>query len=333
MLIVADDLTGAADAAGAFATAGHPCVVVLDGGTSAAPDQATNASIVAVDTNGRMLSEDDAFLATASAVRAHPQRPVFVKIDSTLRGHVRASIMAVLSALETRPARVVVCPAFPARARTVVDAHVHVDGEPIADGSLRAALSGFPPTAGLFIPAARNDDEIAGVVRNVHRADQPDAVLWVGSAGLAAHLARLVSAPARVEPMPRPPANRIAVVVGSQHEAAMRQLGSLDSRFQRQMHTQVFHIDPRDDAFVAQIVPTLRKVDGLVLTGGHTARVVLDALGITSFTVGGEVEPGIPWATVTEPATSLVAQSLVTKAGGFGDDEALRRAVEFLRRA
>ena len=78
MLIVADDLTGAADAAGAFAAAGHPCVVVLDGGTAAAPELATNASIVAVDTNGRMLAEDDAFLATASAVRVHPQRPVFV---------------------------------------------------------------------------------------------------------------------------------------------------------------------------------------------------------------------------------------------------------------
>ena len=236
--------------------------------------------------------------------------------------------MAELSALETRPARVVVCPAFPARGRTVVDAHVHVDGEPLADGSLRAALAGFPSTAGLFVPTARSDDDIAGVVRNVHRVGQPDAVLWVGSAGLARHLAHLVEAPARTSPIPRAPANRIAVVVGSQHEVTRRQVAAMDNDFQRRMHTQVFSIDPRDDAFVAQVVTTLRKVDGLVLTGGHTARVVLDALGIASFTVGGEVEPGIPWATVAEPAISLV-----TKAGGFGDDQALRRAVEFLHRA
>lgn len=326
MLIVADDLTGAADAAGAFAAAGHPCVVVLDGGVAAAPELATNASIVAVDTNGRMLGEDDAFLATASAVRVHPQRPVFVKIDSTLRGHVRATIMAVLSALETRPARVVVCPAFPARGRTVVDGHVHVDGELIAAGSLRAALSGFPSTAGLFVPTVRTDDDIAGLVRNMQRT-APDGVLWVGSAGLARHLAHLVDAPPRTTPIPRAPATRIAVVVGSQHEASGRQVAAMDAGFQQRMHTQVFTIDPRDEAFVGHVVTTLRKVDGLVLTGGHTARVVLDALGIASFTVGGEVEPGIPWATVTEPAISLV-----TKAGGFGDDQALRRAVEFLHR-
>jgi uncharacterized protein YgbK (DUF1537 family) len=327
VLIVADDLTGAADAAGAFAAAGHPCVVVLDGRTAAAPELATNASVVAVDTNGRLLSEEDAFLATASAVRVHPQRPVFVKIDSTLRGHVRGAITAVLSVLETRPTRVVVCPAFPARGRTVVDAHVHVDGEPITDGSLRAALSGFPSTAGLFVPTARSDEDLAGLVRNVHRPDQPDAVLWVGSAGLARHLAQRIDAPARTEPISRAPAQRIAVVVGSQHEATRRQVAALDAAFRQRMHTQVFDIDPRDDEFVAHVVTTLRKVDGLVLTGGHTARVVLDALGIASFTVGGEVEPGIPWATVAEPAISLI-----TKAGGFGDDDSLRRAVEFLHR-
>ena len=328
MLIVADDLTGAADAAGAFAAAGHPCVVVLDGHTPAALDLVTNASIVAVDTNGRMLSEDDAFVVTASAVLAHPQRPVFVKIDSTLRGHVRAGIMAVLSALETRPDRVVVCPAFPARGRTVVDAHVHVDGDPIENGSLRAALAGFPPTAGLFVPAARSDEDISGMVRNVHRSDRPDAVLWVGSAGLARHVAELLNPPPRRQPIARHAAQRIAVVVGSQNEATARQVAALDRDFQQRVRAQVFTIDPRDAEFVAQVATSLRKVDGLVLTGGHTARVVLDALGIASFTVGGEVEPGIPWATVDEPAISLV-----TKAGGFGDDDALRRAVEFLHRA
>ena len=46
MLIVADDLTGAADTAGAFATAGHQCVVVLDRST---PVFLPNSTVVALD--------------------------------------------------------------------------------------------------------------------------------------------------------------------------------------------------------------------------------------------------------------------------------------------
>jgi uncharacterized protein YgbK (DUF1537 family) len=335
VLIVADDLTGAADSAGAFAAAGLSAVVVLSESGPAASGEATNADVVSIDTNGRSLDEDGAFLATATAVRASAHRPVFVKIDSTLRGHVRSTVLAVLSALQTPPKRVVVCPAFPALGRTVVDAEVHVDGVPIMDGNLREVLRGFPADAGLFIPAVRSDEDLAAVVHRMHDPDHPADTLWVGSAGLAHHLAphqrALTTSAHRGVTVERAAASRIAVVVGSQHERTIAQLAALDIAAQTATNSQVFRIDPSDQEFIEQILPTLLKADALVLTGGRTARAVLDALGVKHLTVGGEVEIGMPWATAvvaTEDGSHPIA--LITKAGGFGDELALRRAAEFL---
>ena len=335
MLIVADDLTGAADSAGAFAAAGLSAVVVLSESGAGASGEATNAGIVSIDTNGRNLDEDDAFLATATAVSAAAHRPVFVKIDSTLRGHVRSTVLAVLSALQTPPKRVVVCPAFPALGRTVIDAEVHVDGVPIEGGNLRDVLRGFPAGAGLFIPAVRTDEDLAAVVHRMHDHDHPADTLWVGSAGLAHHLAphqRQLTASAHMGvTVARSAATRIAVVVGSQHEQTLAQLAALDIAAQTATNSQVFRIDPHDQGFIAQILPTLLKADALVLTGGHTARVVLDALGVQQFTVGGEIMIGMPWSTaVVGIGDGSHPISIVTKAGGFGDDLALRRAAEFL---
>ena len=313
MLVVADDLTGAADAAGAFATAGHRVLVHLD---YAEPEP---GQITVIDTDSRSMAEADAFLATAAAVELAGDRRVFIKIDSTLRGHVRAVVDGALSALATRPSRVVVCPAFPARGRIVDAGAVYVDGELIEGPTLRDLFSGFTGS-GLFIPAARNDDEISGIVRSM-----PADALWVGSAGLARHVAERF-APADDDAHNPPLADRgpfakIAVVAGSLHERTAEQLEHLSPS------TKVYRIDPRDRPFVDQLVPTLRKCDGLVLTGGHTARVVLDALGIDRFVVRGEVEVGIPHAEAVLDGRTI---AIVTKAGGFGDAQTLRRAVRFL---
>ena len=313
MLVVADDLTGAADAGGAFATAGHRVIVHLD---YAEPEP---GQVTVIDTDSRAMAEADAFLATAAAVELAGERRVFLKIDSTLRGHVRAIVDGALSALTARPSRVVVCPAFPARGRTVDAGSVHVDGELIDGPTLRDIFSGFT-ASGLFIPAARTDDEISGIVRSM-----PGDSLWVGSAGLARHVAQRF-APADRDahgaPMSdRGPFAKIAVVAGSQHERTIEQLEHLSP------NTQVYRIDPSDRPFVDQVIPALRKCDGLVLTGGHTARVVLDALGIDRFVVRGEVEPGIPHAEAVLDGRTI---AIVTKAGGFGDAQTLRRAVRFL---
>ena len=318
MLIVADDLTGAADAAAAFAAVGHSTRVDLaPAGTDSEPNSRGELTddIIAIDTHGRAMAEPDAFVATMNTVREHVDRRWFVKIDSTLRGHVRATVDAVLEALPVKPARIVVCPAFPARGRTVIDGCVHVDGEALEAGSVREVFAGFKAASGLFIPTARTDDDIAAVVRAMD-----DDVLWVGSAGLARHVAERAR-PATSVVVPRPTVANVAVVVGSQHGRTIEQLAHLDG------HTLVERIDPRARNLRERLLPLLAEVDGLVLTGGYTARTVLDLLGLRSLRVGGEVEPGIAWSTATWGGAQL---AVVTKSGGFGDELSLRRAVDFL---
>ena len=65
--------------------------------------------------------------------------------------------------------------------------------------------------------------------------------------------------------------------------------------------------------------------DGLVLTGGDTARAVLQSMGISGLVVLGHVELGIPVS-----RSQLSNLRVVTKAGAFGDDHSLSRAVQAL---
>jgi 4-hydroxythreonine-4-phosphate dehydrogenase len=70
--------------------------------------------------------------------------------------------------------------------------------------------------------------------------------------------------------------------------------------------------------------PLLRLASTLVLTGGDTARSVLDRLGVERLQVLGELEPGI---CLSRDGTRFV----VTKAGGFGDSQSLVRVLRHLR--
>jgi uncharacterized protein YgbK (DUF1537 family) len=66
--------------------------------------------------------------------------------------------------------------------------------------------------------------------------------------------------------------------------------------------------------------PHAARCAGLVLSGGDTARAVLEALDVPWLRIVDEVEPGVPLC-VEGPG----ARPIVTKAGGFGDAETLHR--------
>jgi uncharacterized protein YgbK (DUF1537 family) len=72
-------------------------------------------------------------------------------------------------------------------------------------------------------------------------------------------------------------------------------------------------------------------VGGLVLTGGDVAAAVCRTLGAGALWLRGEVQPALPWATVT--GGLLPGLPVVTKAGSFGDDESLIAAAALLSRA
>ena len=72
------------------------------------------------------------------------------------------------------------------------------------------------------------------------------------------------------------------------------------------------------------------KVCGMVVTGGETAFNVYTALDVIEVRVEEEVLPGIPVVTIVDgPACGT---RVITKAGAFGDENALVTAIEYLRK-
>lgn len=67
---------------------------------------------------------------------------------------------------------------------------------------------------------------------------------------------------------------------------------------------------------------------GLFCSGGDTARLVCTSLGVQAIQLRTEILPGLPWGTlVGGPADGF---PICTKAGGFGNPDALCQAVNFL---
>ena len=214
--VLADDLTGAGDTAAQFLRAGWHTELQL---TAAA----SRAQVVAISTDSRAMPADQAAKAAAEAARHLRDSGVahlYKKIDSTLRGPLRAEIDGVLTAWSP-DAVAVVCPAFPATGRVVRDGVLLVDGvevhrtavgrDPVgpvtesrvpallgaahtrladddAEGNA-ALLRGLGP---VVVVDAESDGDLARLAAAV-RALGPDAVP-VGSAGLAAHLSTAWSA-------------------------------------------------------------------------------------------------------------------------------------------
>jgi len=73
-----------------------------------------------------------------------------------------------------------------------------------------------------------------------------------------------------------------------------------------------------------------RSLCGLILTGGSIAFSACRALGVVTIEILEEVAPGIP-AGVVLKGEEREGIKLVTKAGGFGEEDALLRAINHLR--
>lgn len=127
-LILADDLTGAADCAIAFGRRGHAAVVTW-GEVGDASDR--RLPVLAYDAASRGLAAEAAAGRHADALErlSGPGRLLFKKIDSTLRGQPAAEMAAALAHLKSRSGSAfgVFAPAFPATGRTTVDGRVLVN--------------------------------------------------------------------------------------------------------------------------------------------------------------------------------------------------------------
>ena len=126
--ILADDLTGALDAAAPFAARGLSTFVSTSGEMSALPE----SQVVSVNADTRRLELDEAVdrISDLTGNLASRGRQVnYAKIDSTLRGHPGAEITAV--AREIGCQLIVLASAFPQMGRTVVNGELLVHGTPL----------------------------------------------------------------------------------------------------------------------------------------------------------------------------------------------------------
>ncbi|APU12277.1 nucleotide-binding domain containing protein [Actinoalloteichus fjordicus] len=399
-LALCDDLSGAAEAALAL-SGGHdepsarlapPVGNIARFAQDLAAEGSTATGPCAIDLDIRQSTPDEA----RSAVGALTPRsgPLFLKIDSLLRGNVAPMVWGLR---DRRDSLIVCTPALPAAGRATVNgrvvfaAHSPVPGpgEP-RPSSIQEAL-GELPTDRFGLDTVRSAGLVAGLAeaartRHIAVCDaETDAdldliaaacagvpdVIAVGSAGLAAAFGRLRSA---AEPDPAPvracgdspaarPSAAVLVVVGSAEPGARRQVEILEhagaavvlvdpttrretgscvrARLDhgcvvlavRQAAVAPDEIDPGSgrlitDHLAAIVRSALAEHDTpvrLALTGGETARRVLDALGVTRLDLLGQVHPG------AVHARTDTHHEIVTRPGSHGGPDSLLTIARHLR--
>jgi uncharacterized protein YgbK (DUF1537 family) len=237
LLILADDFTGAGDAAAPFA-AGRRVLVVLSAAEASRPRwDADDVDVLAVDLDLRECLDAPAQRTTETVARhlcatsgkLSAAARVFLKIDSTLRGPIAGLVAGALTGSGKDVA--VIAPAFPEQGRLLHEGTVVVDGQ---RGASLMSLLGMPGTAlvgAKFADSAAVERAVAharmrGAQRVVVDADsavclQHVAAAWrrhpdwllVGSGGLARQVAGPVLAAPTIELTPA--AGPVLVIAGS----------------------------------------------------------------------------------------------------------------------
>jgi len=249
-LLVADDLTGAADCAAYAPALGLRAAIYLHALPPVCADD-----LQVVSTNSRALRTPDARSALLNSLTARGDIATmrcFKKIDSQLRGNVGAELEAMLERVAASVA--LVCPALPAQGRSVVDgrmvgtpsgdahggtavgqllaarttlpqAHIHLKDVRRSQATLHAALQVACTQARLICADAQTDGDLDALVA-AWRSAVPNGLLC-GSAGLAAAWLRAI-APPNLPPLRPlesiPPVD--LVVVGSASTMAHAQIAT-----------------------------------------------------------------------------------------------------------
>lgn len=302
--MIADDLTGACDAGVAFA----PAVVVLRDNSAGAFTLSGGALIYT--SHSRDEAPEVAAARVAALTRHLPAHGIlYKKIDSMLRGNVRAELEAMIEASGRR--RAIVCPAFPEQGRTVTGGIAHPSGI-----DLRELLHGLP----VDIPDAAAPEDLARIAA----AAPPDALL-VGSAGLARAAAGRL--PRRIPIPAEPGPGRALVCAGSIHPVTVAQLEALEAPYAEVYRIEMNSPAPEQLARLRRRVESL-QAGGLVLTGGDTALLLCRLLGAEGIRLEAEIEPGVPFGRLIGGVGAGLP--VITKSGGFGRPETLDHAARAL---
>ena len=352
--VIADDFTSATDALPAFAQRGWATRVVLD---TASPQAAQACEVWSTDTDSRTLADAAAAEVVAGWARHWQGADILIKqFDSTLRGPVAAEVLAAWQG--SGRGKLVLAPAFPAAGRTPAEGQVLRHGVPVhqtafAHDPLNPVRESSLPTLfaaqGRALRSARDAEAAEGLLTS-HDAVVVDAdteadleavvmrlgprrdLLWAGSTGLLRAFA--MSSPAQAATCPSwRRVQRPGVVVGSRNprsrEQHRRARALAEAKGVDLWATPEERGDP--EQLTALLVNEVCKAvlagrcDGLVVTGGETAKHIARRLQAQEIRVLHEVQPGIPLCLMHTPCGVI---PLVTKAGGFGGDDVFTQCVQ-----
>ncbi|WDZ79731.1 four-carbon acid sugar kinase family protein (plasmid) [Ensifer adhaerens] len=338
LAIVADDLTGALDAAAPFAARGLYVEVALaieaiDDALRVGPD------VLSINLGSRELSAESARQRSAAALAALPSGSrIFKKVDSRLKGNIVAEldVMSFHSAL--------VAPAIPAFGRVVTSGRVQGFGvdTPIPVGERLGRHA-----AKALIPDASTEAEMRAVLED---AERNGTDLLIGARGLAEALAgrMCAGAQARAAAVSAGPA---LFVIGSRDPITLAQIDVLRSALALcylpapngrlvgaadaggaitlvQAVPGEGEVTPEavSEALADGVCPSLVEAAGtLLLSGGATAEAVLKRMAIRRFRLLGECLPGLGLAEVD-------GRCIIAKSGGFGAPGTLKEIAEAVLR-
>ncbi len=267
IVIIADDLTGAADTGVQFAAIGGPIYLVPVATLSLGRPWMATAAGISVYTASRELSPPAAAERVRSVARMLPDpRPrwIYKKVDSCLRGNLGAEVDVLLDLLGFESA--LVAPALPVQGRTTIGGIHKVHGIPLA--RTRFASDPLTPITnssvaeilahqsrykigrvgvdaygdpGRLQQAVRRERErgcrliVCDAVTQAHLdriaalvVQDAERLLPVGSAGLAAALVGQLSSPHQIiEPAPALGLERLLMVCGTGAQVTRDQLDAL----------------------------------------------------------------------------------------------------------
>jgi len=126
ILVIADDLSGAAEIAGIGLRHGMSTRLLRS------PGGDVDADLTVIDTDSRSLNSHDAREAIRRFCEPHLRRPfdlIYKKTDSAMRGQMVAEVRQLMKCFSFR--RALMVPHNPSRGRTIVDGHYRIDGVPL----------------------------------------------------------------------------------------------------------------------------------------------------------------------------------------------------------
>ncbi|HEX4155144.1 MAG TPA: four-carbon acid sugar kinase family protein [Acidobacteriaceae bacterium] len=353
LVVVADDLTGACDAAVAFTRVSDSVCVRIDG------DLAGDAEITGVSTESRDLPEDEAERRVCDLIERLPADvELFKKVDSVLRGNTYAEVRAALRCAQYDLA--VVAPAYPGLGRRMREGVMQIQDAagdctiPVAEMLSRYGCRPSPIGAGLSREEIEQEMKAAlerstnvvlcdaweehDLTHTVQAARSLGVrFLWIGSGGLAHALAPEFgdSHPGTFSKC----SGDVLFFIGSDHPVTQAQLAKLQDEGHAVGCRQV--ITAGSDHLLLRVVrgQTSREeirrslagrspatIGCLFITGGDTASLVCDALGIRALRMVREFSPGVPVAVAEGGPWEGV--TVVLKSGGFGEERLLCHLLE-----